>query len=135
MKRIISILVLLCFLVVTTNARALSSKKRERIITMESANFEYNFGEVPKDKIIRETIKIKNKLNEVIHIKEAQSSCECLLAEVQSQTVRRNGIFELKITFDPKGYSGKVESIVYIITDNLKYELIRLEIILNISKQ
>lgn len=130
-----AIIVFVCFIIFIPNVYALSPEKNkeEQIISLESGNLEYNLGQLPMDKIIKKTVKIKNKLNQELKIKDARSSCDCMEVKLLPQIVKKNGIFEVEIVFDTTGISGDKESLVYILTDDANYELIRFEIFSNVK--
>ncbi|MBL7130058.1 MAG: DUF1573 domain-containing protein [Candidatus Omnitrophica bacterium] len=134
MIRAISVLVCLFILATSANALSLKNKDRQQIINLESTNLEYNLGSVGKDKIINRTIKIRNKLEETLVISKVRSTCECIKIYAKPQILDRGGIFEIEIAFDTTGinYGTNVEEVVYILTDNMDYEFIRLVILATI---
>ena len=124
-------------LTASTYALALKDKAKvakEEAINLESTNLKYNFGAAEKDKITKKTIKIKNKLDEALEIKSAESGCECIDIDVKPQKVARGGTFEAEITFNSEGLSQNqyLEEVVYILTGNMEYELIRLVVLVSI---
>lgn len=131
-------LFLVCLSIFTANTFILSAEEpasdKESVINLESANLEYNLGDVKKDTIISKTIKIRNKLDEAIYIKEAVSTCECTEIKVEPQKVEKGEFFQAQITFNSQDFNqGSTERIVYILTDSLKYELIHFKISANIT--
>jgi hypothetical protein len=83
-------------------------------------------GSIEKDSIIKETIRVRNNLEEPLAIKEARSTCECIESFTEEQIVDRGEIFEVDISFDAQGISpGDIEEVIYILTDNMDYEIIR----------
>ena len=130
MRKIIYILICLTIFMVNiklTTAEYISQE--EYFLDLDSTNLEFSLGEVEKNSIIRERIKIINKLDEPLTVKEARSTCECLQIYVEPQIVEKGGIFEAKITIDTIGFTQDIEEVVYILTDNMNYELIRLAIV------
>jgi hypothetical protein len=126
--------ILVCLFIFSINVYALASDKKDKILSLESTNLEYNLDNINADETIEKTIKIKNKLNEDLIIKEGRTTCECIKITVKRQVVKRNEIFEAEIMFDSSGMSKgtNIEEVVYILTDNRKYELIRLAILATI---
>ncbi|MDD5355367.1 MAG: DUF1573 domain-containing protein [Candidatus Omnitrophica bacterium] len=127
---------LICIFLLTGSAHALSFRdKEEGIINLDSATLKYDFGSVDKDKVVKKTIKIRNKLDEEIEIKGIGSTCECTSINVKEQKVKRNGIFEAEITFDSSGLSDNqyLEEVVYILTASAQYELIRVVVLVKIG--
>lgn len=132
MRRIIYFI--LCFFILTISTFAFSAEIKEEIseINLDSTNLEFNLGNVNKSDIVYTTIQIRNKLDEPLQIIEARSSCECIEIYTSPQIVDKDGIFEVEIAFDTEGVSGDVEEVLYIVTENIKYELIRLVVLATI---
>jgi hypothetical protein len=126
MLRIITFLI--CFLILTTSVRALwlDDNVKEKIINLESTNIKYNFGSLEKDKIIQRTVRIKNKLNQPLSIKEARSACECIKAHADSVILDKDEIMDVEIIINTHDMGRSIEEVVYILVDNIDYELIRL---------
>jgi hypothetical protein len=138
MKKFTYLLVFIFILTASTYALALKDKTKavkEEVINLESTNLKYDFGAVEKDKITKKTIKIRNKLDEALEIKSAESGCECIDIDIKPQKVKRGGIFEAEITFDSAGLDQNqyLEEVVYILTGNMEYELIHLVVSVNIA--
>jgi len=135
MKKLIYLLI--CFLVFISNANAVSFEHGEIekiLLKLESQNITYDMGEVKKDTIIRKVLVIKNKLDRALRLKEARSSCECMDAFMASKTIERNGIVEIQMELDTTGFIGYNEDVIYILTDDLKYEVISVRIRTHISE-
>ncbi|MDD5006310.1 MAG: DUF1573 domain-containing protein [Candidatus Omnitrophica bacterium] len=132
MKRLIFFLPCLFILVFCVNILHSEEKKensaKDEVINLETSNLEYNIGNIGKGQIINRVIRIRNKLTEAIDISDARSTCDCVKLSVTPQIVEKGGIFEAEITFDDSGMDGDVQEVVYILTNNMKYELIRLVI-------
>ena len=137
MKRItgITVLILLCFIFAAyTLAFSAEIKEESSEINLDSTSLEFNLGNINMGDTINKTIVIRNKLNEALQIKEAISICECIRIYTKPQMVDKDGIFEVDINFDTTGLSDDVEEVVYIIIENMKYEIIRLAIMATIVK-
>ena len=130
MKKVVLFLVV--FFIFTVNVNALPLEDEFEIVNLESNNLEYSLV-VEKNTITSEIIKIRNKLDEAIEISESRSTCECIEIDIEPQTVEIDGIFEAEITFDSKGVSQDTEEIVYILTNNIKYEVIRLVVLVKVK--
>lgn len=102
------------------------AEEDSQVINLETSNLEYYLGDTPKGGIIRKTVRIRNGLNEALKISDVKSTCDCIGAKVQPQTVEKGVIFQIEVVLDSTGLSGDVEEVLYILTQNLKYELIRL---------
>ena len=136
MNRRISFLLLISFFLLAANFNVLSFGEEHEevegeipIINLESTNLEYSLGYIQKDAVTKRTIKIRNKLEEEIEIVDVRSTCDCINIVIESQTVKRDGIFGAEIIFDSTGLAQEVEEVVYILTKSMKYELIRLVVI------
>ena len=131
MKKLV--LFLICFLVFVNYAGAGNFDNDEDIVSLESSNIEYRLGGIEKDSLIEQTIRVRNDLEEPLALKEARSTCECLESFSAEQVVDRGEIFEVAIDFDARGIGpGDIEEVVYILTDNMGYEIIRLVILATI---
>ncbi|MFC1645970.1 DUF1573 domain-containing protein [Candidatus Omnitrophota bacterium] len=123
--------VLLCFYILTNNVNAFSleDSNRGKVLNLESNNLEYDLGSIERDEIKNETIEIRNRLDESLVITEARSICECVKIYVKPQIVGKGEIFEVEFTLDSTGIKHDIEEVVYILTENMNYELIRFVIL------
>ena len=127
--------VLICSFLCVCNACASSAKQDAPsipIIKLDSTSLVYDIGGVKKDSVSVVTLRIQNKLDRALNIREVRSSCDCVQVAYAPQTLKRNGIAELKITFDTTDLKDETESAIYILTDDMKYEVISLKIILRL---
>jgi len=109
--------------------------KEESVIDLDSATLKYDFGSIEKDRVVKKSVKIRNRLDEDIEIKGVGSTCGCTTINVAEQTVKRNGVFEAEITFNSAGFSANqyLEEVVYILTTSARHELIRVVVLVKIS--
>jgi len=134
MKRLIFVIFLFCFFTITinTDSFSLNNDDKETIISLESSNLEYNLGKVEKDKIINKVVRIRNKLDQAIAINSVRSTCECIKVYSEPKTVDRNDLFDIEITLDTKGMIDNIEEVVYVLTENKDYQIIRFVILASI---
>lgn len=127
-KKAVYLLIIVFLVAGGVRALAYKDKSGEEILNLDSATLRYDFGVVEKDSVIKKTLTIRNALNRAIEIKSAQSTCECISAILKPQKVKRGGVFEVEITFDSSGLDKHqyLEEVVYILTSDKDYELIRL---------
>lgn len=129
------VFVLVCFFLFVWSAGALSLRQnisKGSIVKLESTSLTHDIGRVKKDSVTTKTILLVNKLDRALNIQEARSSCGCMRVKLVPKTLERNGIIELEITLDTVGFQDEMESVIYILTDDMKYELISLTIISHI---
>ncbi|MFC1708608.1 DUF1573 domain-containing protein [Candidatus Omnitrophota bacterium] len=128
-------LVLVCFFIFTVSisAESLQNEDGKLAVSLESTNVEYNLGSIERGEVIHEIVWLRNNLEQPLAIKEARSTCECIDSSTDSQVVDRGEVFEVEITFDTQGISqGDAEEVIYILTENMDYEIIRLLILATI---
>lgn len=129
------IFILICSFLFVCNACASSTKQSAPsapIVKLDSANIVCDIGGVKKESVSTKIIRIQNKLERALTIREVRSSCACVEAALAAQTLARNGIAELTITLNTVGYNDEAESVIYILTEDMRYELISLKIISHI---
>lgn len=130
MKKILSILV--CFFIFTVNISALTLEEELEVINLESNNLEYPLL-VRKNDIIKKTLTIRNKLDEALVISESRSTCECIKIDIEPQSVEIGDVFEVEIIFDSSDLERDMEEVVYLLTNNINYEVIRLVLLVRIK--
>jgi len=124
MRKIVSVLIFLLVISISVDIFSAEDKKIP-LISLESTNLEYHFGSIETGKIAKKVVGIRNKLDQPLAIREARSICECIDVDVEPQILERGESLEVEITLDATGISQEIEEIVYILTDNMEYELIR----------
>jgi hypothetical protein len=60
--------------------------------------------------------KVKNTSDKVIHFAASEIPCTCNKVEITKNTLNPGETTDVKVSFDPKGYSGKVVKSIYLRT-------------------
>jgi hypothetical protein len=129
MRKIIIAIACVLLLLIKVSAASPEYERQGYTVDLETTNLEYSLGRIEKNSIIREIVKVANELDEPLTLKEARSTCECIQAYVAPQIVEKGELFEVRVAFNTIGMNqGDIDEIVYIMTGNSNYELIRLVI-------
>lgn len=112
MKRI-NILFILCFLVFSPGM--LFGEKAPKIKFKEDS---WDFGRVNQGEILAHVFSFTNEGDTPLHIKKVTTSCGCTAALVSEEKISPGKKGEIKVSFNTKGYEGKVSKDVYVETDD-----------------
>ena len=102
----------LIFILFIINSTGISFAEPE--IRLNKINFD--FGNVSADKILEDTLIIKNTGDSVLKLK-ARVSCECVQIKPEIFNIEKGGIAKAAIKFDPAKYSKKVTFYIFIDTN------------------
>ncbi len=87
----------------------------------------YNFGKVTEGEKIHHIFKFKNAGGgAVLTIKKVQPTCGCTAALTSADIIAPGGRGEVKVTFNSRGYSGKVHKTVRVKSDDPKNPVVEL---------
>lgn len=75
-----------------------------------------DFGKIKPDAMLVKTFKVKNISDQLVNFLPADIPCVCNAVELSKQTLAPGETTEVKIAFDPKGYTGNVVKSVYLKT-------------------
>jgi tetratricopeptide (TPR) repeat protein len=75
-----------------------------------------DLGKINANAIQIRLFKVKNTSDKVIHFAASEIPCTCNKVEIAKNTLNLGEITDVKVSFDPKGYSGKVVKSIYLQT-------------------
>lgn len=110
----------------TRNKAAPDTTKPMVVFEPGKTSYAYDMGWFDKNGLVEEVIVIKNNTGKDLAVREARSGCGCMQADIKSQRVPAGKDMELTIAIDTRKETGDVNSTIYILTDNEKYEVIAL---------
>lgn len=99
---------------------------------MKDPNF-YDFGTVKEGEIVKHTFIFKNTEDEVVNIKEVNTSCACATPKVGKNVVMPGEEVPIEIAFDTKGYKGDKKRHLFVHTDSKTRALVIFEIHANVE--
>jgi len=85
-----------------------------------------NFGQIKQGEVVSHEFTFRNSGNAVLVVKNVSTSCGCAAALVSQKEIPPGREGKLKVTFDSRGYAGKVIKYVYFESndpDNPRQEL------------
>lgn len=74
----------------------------------------WNFGKAEHGKVLTHVFKFNNEGDSPLIIKKIRTSCGCTAALVSAKKIDPGKRGEIKVTFNTRGYAGKVNMFVYI---------------------
>ncbi len=112
------------------------AQEKSAIIHFE--NKKHDFGQInpQKDSIFTTTFFFENKGNTPLIIQKITTSCGCTVPEWTKEVVKSGQKGSIRITFNPKGYSGKFSKSIFVKSNAEKDVIIlRIEGIVKSKKQ
>jgi len=90
----------------------------------EGANSnEWDFGKVRQSEIVKHDFMFQNNTPKTLKITAINTSCGCTASQADKKALKPGESTIINVTFDSKGYSGKVRQLVYVNTDNPDIEV------------
>lgn len=98
--------------------KSITSNKPETEVYIDKRIIE--LGDIDKDKIYRNSVRITNRGKVDLYIADVESSCDCTQVEYEKQVLPPSETLELHITFHPeeKGYFERYISIHCNVSDS-----------------
>lgn len=87
--------------------------------------YTWDFGTVASGKVVTHTFEVKNDLAVTLTIKDVSTSCGCTASEIKKKVLSPKESASLDVTFDSKGYIGKITQYVYVNTDSVEKPVMR----------
>jgi hypothetical protein len=85
----------------------------------------WDFGQIKKGLVARHEFVFRNTSAKALTIKNVTTSCGCTASEVKKKTLKPRESTLIKVSFNSKGYSGRVQQFVYVNTDNLDNPVVK----------
>ncbi|AFN74017.1 hypothetical protein MROS_0775 [Melioribacter roseus P3M-2] len=93
----------------------------------------YDFGDIGGDSTVTAYFLIKNAGTDTLHILSARASCGCTAVLPDKRKLAPGETSSLKVSFNPKGKSGKQLKYVYLETDDPLNKRLKITIHANIT--
>jgi len=74
----------------------------------------WDFGSVKQGKILTHVFKFRNDGDAILAVKRVRTSCGCTAALVSKKEIPPGKQGEIKVTFNTRGYEGRVSKFIYI---------------------
>ena len=74
----------------------------------------WDFGRVKQGKILTHVFKFRNNGDATLAVKRVRTSCGCTAALVSNKKILPGQQGEIKVTFNTRGYGGRVSKFIYI---------------------
>jgi len=107
---LIAVIIILVFIMVSNNLQNKSLPPPQLTISEE----EWDFGKIQPTEKPTHIFSIRNNGGEELIIGRVRASCGCTATVLESKNIIPGESTELKVTFNPKGYEGKVKKAIYI---------------------
>ena len=132
-NRIISIPLILVIIIVSfflvSCEQNITSKEPKITISEE----EWDFGKIKEDERPEHIFNIKNTGGSELVINRVRAACGCTATMLSSDHVLPGKSAELKTTFNPSGYEGKVKKAIYIESNDPESSKIKINIIAEVE--
>ncbi|MFH1062017.1 MAG: DUF1573 domain-containing protein [Candidatus Omnitrophota bacterium] len=94
-----------------------------------------NLGDIPKNKVIKREIQIKNDEPQLIILQKARSSCDCVTIEYEKgRQLKENEIYKISLSLNTAELSeGKLKKFIFLYFKNAKNPIYSLELSGNIQ--
>ena len=92
-----------------------------------------DFGKIKQGEVLNHVFVFQNVGEETLKIKKVQSSCGCTAALITKKEVAPGERGEVKVTFNSRGFRGKLKKYIYVDTNDPTRSTIRLSVSANIE--
>jgi hypothetical protein len=82
---------------------------------------------------ITKTFEIKNAGDQPLHINQVRTSCGCTAALLSDSLLKPGEKSEIKVNFNPQGYSGNVTKYIYVMSTDPSSQMTTLELKMNVA--
>jgi len=94
---------------------------------------QWNFGRIKQGEVVTHEFVFKNEGTAVLKVNRVSTSCGCTAALVSEKELSPGREGRLKVTFDSRGYSGKVIKYVYFESNDPKSPQIELSLLVEVE--
>ncbi len=108
-----------------------SKPKEPRLLLSEES---WHYGEVLPDQIVSHLFTLKNDGEAKLIIESVYSSCSCVTVELTDKEIAAGKETQLKATFDPSGYEGKVTKQIIIKSNDPENPEKRIDLSINVQR-
>lgn len=96
--------------------------------------YAWDFGQALQGEVLKHDFTLKNESGKTLNISGINTSCGCTASKVEKTSLAPGESVPIEVSFDTKGYSGKVEQFVYVNTDDVDNPVTRFIIKAEVSK-
>ena len=107
MRKIISILIFISFILGIACAQDASVDPNQ-----------WDFGKVKAGEVLSHEFVLRNMSPKTLNITGINTSCGCTASQSDKKSLKPGEGTLIRVSFDSRGYSGKVSQFVYVNTDN-----------------
>lgn len=91
-----------------------------------------DFGDIYSGKKLVRDVTVKNVGTDTLHITAVNAGCGCTATMLSEKNIPPGGSGKLQITFDSKGFNGRVNKYVNISSDDKKNSTVRIDFSANV---
>jgi len=102
----------------TTSCFPFGFKPKSAEPKLEVDAAQHDFGSIPATDTVQTVFKVKNSGGKTLEISRIQTSCGCTAAMMDSQSLKPGESSRLKVTFDPRGKSGRQARTLWLFTND-----------------
>jgi len=107
----------------------MGEKKPPKLVFSEET---WDFGEVKEGEIVTHIFKFQNKGEGELIIKKIETSCGCTAVLLSRDRLKPGEKGEIKVTFNSRGFEGKVTKYIFVRSNDPKNSYKQLKIIANV---
>ena len=85
---------------------------------LEVDRVQHDFGTIPPTEKVEAVFNVANKGAKTLEISRIQTSCGCTAGMMDSQTIKPGETSRLKVTYDPRGKSGRQAKTLMLFTND-----------------
>lgn len=78
----------------------------------------WDFGKVSEGEVLKHNFIFVNNSVKPLKIQSVNTSCGCTVSKVSKKELSSGENTDIEVSFNSKGYSGKVQQYIYLNTDN-----------------
>ena len=94
---------------------------------------QHDFGSIPPTEPVQTVFKVANRGGKTLEISRIQTSCGCTAGMMDSQTIKPGETSRLKVTYDPRGKSGRQGKTLWLYTNDPQNTQKQLSIIADVT--
>lgn len=105
-----------------------AAEPQSRVPRVEFRENSWNFGPIKQGEVVEHEFVFRNAGNALLVIKKVSTSCGCTAALVSQKEIAPGKEGRIKVTFDSRGYFGKVRKYIYVESNDPKNPRLELTI-------
>jgi len=97
--------------------------------------YAWDFGSVKEGTLLKHVFILRNESKTTLVINKLQTSCGCTASTASHNEIPQGQASKVEVSFNTKGYSGKVKQFVYVHTNDSGKPIIKLTVSAEIMKK